>query len=129
MPDKPQISFGGGILGPETFARLDLSKFSSGVQQATNYFVRAEGSISNRAGFKFIKEAKDSSDTIRLIPFRFNQEQTYALEFGDQYMRVFTDGEIVLEANKTITGATSANPVVPQLVTATPTATRCTSLL
>lgn len=112
MPDKPQISFGGGILGPETFARLDLSKFSSGVQQATNYFVRAEGSISNRAGFKFIKEAKDSSDTIRLIPFRFNQEQTYALEFGDQYMRVFTDGEIVLEANKTITGATSANPVV-----------------
>ena len=37
---------------------------------------------------------------------------TYALEFGDQYMRVVKDGGHVLETAVTITGATQANPVV-----------------
>ncbi len=109
--DLPQISFGGGIMSPATYARMDLQKFSTGVARADNYFVRSEGGISNRAGFEFIKETKDSANVSRLISFRFNEEQTYALEFGQLYMRVYQNGGIVLESNQNIIGATQANPV------------------
>ena len=44
---------------------------------------------------KFIQETKDSTKTSRLIPFIFNDDQTYALEFGDQYMRVYKNGAAV----------------------------------
>jgi hypothetical protein len=107
----PQINFGGGELSPNTYARVDISKFGSGAKTLRNFFVRAEGGVSNRAGFEYVKEVKDSSETVRLIPFEFNDEQSYALVFGDQHMRVVTNAGTVLEADKVITGATQANPV------------------
>lgn len=48
----------------------------------------------------------------RLIPFEFNKDQAYILEFGNLYMRVYRNGGLVLETAVTITGATQANPVV-----------------
>jgi len=110
--DIPQISFGGGIISPATYARVDLQKFGSAMAEMTNFFVHAEGGTSNRAGTEFVKEIKDSTQAARLIPFKFNEEQAYALEFGDQYMRVVNGGAIVVESDLTITGASQANPVV-----------------
>jgi hypothetical protein len=70
--------------------------------------------MSNRTGFKYVAQVKDSSKDVRLIPFAFNTEQTYILEFGDYYVRVIKDGGQVLESGgiDTITGATKANPCV-----------------
>lgn len=48
----------------------------------------------------------------RLIPFEFSTEQAYQLEFGEQYMRVYKDGGIVLETPLAITATTNATPVV-----------------
>jgi hypothetical protein len=48
----------------------------------------------------------------RLVPFAFNTEQTYVLEFGDLKMRVVKDGGYVLEAGIAITGITQGNPGV-----------------
>ena len=45
---------------------------------------------------KFIAEVKDSAKKVRLIPFEFSTTQTYILEFGDQYMRVYKDKGQVL---------------------------------
>lgn len=109
--DIPQISFGGGTISPATYARVDLQKFGSAMADMTNFFVHAEGGASNRAGFQFIKEVKDSTKRTRLIPFRFSESQAYALEFGDQYMRVINNGGIVLETAVNITAATKASPV------------------
>ena len=82
-----------------------------GAKTLRNFFVRAEGGISNRPGFHYVKEVKDSTETVRLIPFEFNDEQSYVLVFGDQHMRVVTNAGTVLEASQNITGATQANPV------------------
>lgn len=113
MPyDIPQISFGAGELAPSVYSRVDLQKFGSGSKRVRNYFVHAEGGISNRAGTTFIKEVKDSSDTTRVIPFDFNESQAYALEFGDQYMRVYQNGGVVTETGQTITNITAANPAI-----------------
>ena len=112
MPKEiPQVSFGGGIIAPEIYARVDINKYGSAVADAVNMFVLAEGGISNRAGLKYIKSAKDSTKTLRLIPFEFNEEQAYCLEFSEYCMRVYQNGGLVLESNQNITGATQANPV------------------
>lgn len=90
-----QPSFTAGELSPALWARVDLAKYGSGLKTALNLFIHPHGGISNRAGFEFIREVKDSSDHARLIPFQFNTEQSYILEFGDKYIRVFKDGGLV----------------------------------
>lgn len=90
-----QAAFTAGVLSPALWARVDLSKYSSGLKAGVNLFIHPHGGASNRAGFEFINEAKNSF-SIRLIPFQFNTEQTYVLEFGNGYMRVYRDGGIVL---------------------------------
>ncbi len=113
MPvDIPQISFGGGAVSPGVYARVDLQKFGSAAARIQNMFVHAEGGSSNRAGTRYINEVKDSAKRVRNVPFEFNEEQAYCLEFGDRYVRVVRNGALVLEAEKAITGATSTNPVV-----------------
>jgi|TARA_R110002110_G_scaffold43923_6_gene135928 hypothetical protein len=113
MPvEIPQIAFSGGAISPATFSRVDLAKFGSAAKTLRNFFVRAEGGASNRAGFKYAKEVKDSAVKARLIPFEFNEEQAYIIEAGNLYMRFYSDGGAVLESSTTISGATAANPVV-----------------
>lgn len=92
MPAVPQRSFTGGELAPSLHARSDLNKYSSGAKTLRNFIVHAHGGASNRPGTKFIAEAKDSAARIRLIPFSFSTTQTYVLEFGNLYMRVYRDG-------------------------------------
>lgn len=91
-----QPSFTAGELSPALGARVDLAKFASGLRRAVNLFIHPHGGASNRAGLEFIREVKDSTKRVRLISFQFNTEQSYILEFGDLYFRVFKDGAIVL---------------------------------
>jgi len=113
MPiEIPQISFGGGVISPATFARIDLQKFGTAAKGLTNFFVHAEGGTSNRPGTEYVRAVKDSTHTVRLIQFEYNEEQAYALEFGNLYMRVIKDGGLVLEGNVVVSGASATNPVV-----------------
>lgn len=91
-----QPAFTAGVLSPSLWSRVDLAKYGAGLKTATNLFVHAHGGASNRAGFEFIAEVKDSATAARLIPFQFNTSQSYVLEFGAGYMRVFRDGGAVL---------------------------------
>ena len=75
-----------------------------------NWYVHPQGGTSNCPGTAWVGEVIDSADAGRLIGFQFSTVQTYALEFGDQKMRVIKDGGYVLESAKTITAITQANP-------------------
>ncbi len=70
------------------------------------------GSAARRSGSRFIAEVKSSAAKTRLIPFEFSTTQTYMMEFGNQYIRFYKDNGQILEGDKTISGATQANPVV-----------------
>jgi hypothetical protein len=74
--------------------------------------IMRHGGASNRPGTTFVGEVEDSSKTVKLIPFIFNADQTYVLEFGDQYMRVHRNGVQLTNAAQNITGITNANPAV-----------------
>lgn len=91
-----QPSFTAGVLSPALWARVDLAKYGSGLKTALNLFIHPHGGASNRPGLEFIREVKASANNTRLIPFQFNTEQSYILEFGDLYFRVFRDGGVIL---------------------------------
>lgn len=88
----PQQSFAGGEIAPSLYGRVDQVKYATGLRTCRNFVVARHGGVFNRAGTRFICEVKDSSKRVRLIRFVFNAEQTYVLEFGDQYMRVVREG-------------------------------------
>jgi hypothetical protein len=92
--------------------RTDFQKYFSGCKTLENFIVQPHGSVTRRPGTTFVAEVKTSSAKTRLIPFEFSTEQSYALEFGNNYIRFYKDNGAVLEANKTITAITKANPGV-----------------
>jgi len=107
-------SFAGGEITPELFARLDLTKFQTGLAKCLNFEVRPHGPIVNRAGLQYVIETAEPGPTKTsvLIPFIFSTTQAFVLEFGDFYVRFHALGGTVLETPLTITGISQANPGV-----------------
>ena len=105
-------NFTGGELSPRLDGRNDLNKYSSGCKTLENMIIYPHGSAARRSGSRFIAEVKSSAAKTRLIPFEFSTTQTYMMEFGNQYIRFYKDNGQILEGDKTISGATQANPVV-----------------
>jgi|TARA_R100000084_G_scaffold51664_2_gene21480 hypothetical protein len=111
-----QSNFTAGELSPKLAGQIDFKKYANGVETLENMTVFPQGGAARRYGTRYIGPVKDHTKTTRLIPFEFNDEQTYILEFGHQYIRFYKDEGIITESNKTISGITQANPAV---VTAT----------
>lgn len=86
-----QRSLSGGEISPSFYARTDITKYQTGLRTCRNFIVQKQGGIANRPGTQFVAEVKTSANNTRLLPFVFNSDQTYALEFGDDYMRVVRD--------------------------------------
>lgn len=109
-----QNSFVAGELSPSLFGRTDIKKYGNGCSTLRNLFVNYQGGASSRAGWAYVGTCKQPATAAppRDIRFQFNINQGFALEFGDQYMRVKSNGAYVTEATKAITGATVANPAV-----------------
>lgn len=106
-----QTSFNSGEWAPALNARVDLAKYHSGASLLRNFFVDYRGGATTRPGSKYILQAKSNS-TVRLIPFQASFTVTYMLEFGQNYIRFFSNGSPVLEAQTFIQGVTNANPGV-----------------
>lgn len=92
-------SFSGGEMSPEMFARLEDSKARSGAATVRNFIVTPQGPLINRPGFLYVREVKDSSRKVRLIPFAFSPTQTLVIEFGHLYCRFHTAGATVMNGN------------------------------
>ncbi|MDQ0628072.1 hypothetical protein QFZ44_000648 [Pantoea agglomerans] len=97
-----QPSFAGGEIAPNVYGRVDLAKYAVALRRCRNFIVRQYGGIENRPGTRFIAEAKYPGRKCRLIPFQFSTVQTYALEFGHGYMRVFKDGGQVMTSGNAV---------------------------
>jgi len=110
----PAIStFTAGEISPRLEGRVTIEKYREGLSTLTNMIVQPHGGVTRRPGTEYLGEVKDSSSVTRLIPFEFKTADTYALEFGEQYMRVFRNGLQVLEdSEKAVSAITLANPGV-----------------
>lgn len=83
-----------------------------------NCFPAYRGGAYSRAGTQFVGFSKQTGRAFppRLIPFQFSINQGLALEFGNLYMRVISEGAFVTETPVNITGVTRANPAVVSAV-------------
>ena len=98
MPKASPIrsSFNAGELSPLLDGRVDIAKYNNGCKVLENFIPAVQGPAVRRPGTRFVREVKDSADITWLLPFTFNNQQAFILEFGDQYIRFYTNHGIVL---------------------------------
>ena len=82
-----QTSFNGGELSPRLDGRVDVSKYGSGCKRMENFIPLIQGPAQRRGGFRYVGEVKTSATKTWLLPFQFNTQQAYQLEFGNGYIR------------------------------------------
>ena len=92
-----QNSFNAGELSPQLKGRVDLrEKYDNGCETLENFLPQIHGPARKRPGTRFVREVKDSTKNTRLISFEYSTEQAYILEFGDEYIRFYKDGGVIL---------------------------------
>jgi hypothetical protein len=96
--------------------------------------VAIQGGAISRQGTAFVGYSKQTGRAYppRLIDFQYSVAQGLALEFGNEYMRVISNGAFVTETPIAITGVTNANPAVVSITassgaSATPIASTATA--
>ena len=110
-----QTNFTAGELTPKLAGQTDFKKYQNGVATLENMTVFPQGGTKRRYGSRYVAE-KNSDAQHELIPFEFNTEQAYILEFGNQYIRFYKDGGQITETTQNITGITQANPAQVTIV-------------
>jgi len=107
-----QTAFAAGEIAPALYGHVDLAKIHVAATTMRNGFVSYRGGYCSRAGTALCNRSRQTYAQAppRLIKFQFNINQGYALELGDNYMRVYAHGAPVVEAAKTITGTSNTNP-------------------
>lgn len=92
-----QTNFTAGELSPRLMGRVDIARYQNGAKRLENALVAVQGGVMRTWGTEFVQPAKHADKKIRLIPYVFNRDQTYMVEFGDQYIRVFKDNKQTAE--------------------------------
>ena len=90
-----QSSFNAGEFGRELDGRVDIGKYAASCSRMENFFPLVQGPARRRGGTRFVNEVKSSANRTWLARFEFNTEQAYVLEFGNQYVRFYTDNGIL----------------------------------
>lgn len=97
MSEAPSIiqpSFSRGEIGPELAYRADLAMYQVALKTCRNTITSPYGGTLNRPGTHFLAGTKNN-EVARLIRFKFNSQDAYALEFTHLKMRVYRNGGLV----------------------------------
>lgn len=79
-----------GELDPLMHGRIEADQYTYGLELCENFVAVNEGPLVKRPGFEYICQADATSNW--LTAFRFSIEQEYAIEWGQQKTRFFTNG-------------------------------------
>lgn len=90
-----QTSFSAGEFAPELAGRVEIGKYESACSRMENFIPLVQGPARRRGGTRFVNEVKASANRTWLARFEFNTQQAYVLEFGNLYVRFYTDDGIL----------------------------------
>ena len=91
-----QTSFNAGEFAPSLEGRVDLGKYGSSLKQMVNFMPMVQGPARRRSGTRFVSEVKASANRTWLIRFEFAETDAYILEFGNLYIRFYTNhGQVI----------------------------------
>jgi hypothetical protein len=108
-----------GELSPLMDARSDQAAYEGGAKIMENFFPLIYGGAQRRPGTEYIATQKDSSTKARSIDFEHSVDDTYNLVFENQCIRMFKDGERVMDTSLTVTGITTPSAAVLVATTST----------
>lgn len=106
-----QGSLNGGEISPLLYGRPDLAKYQTALARCVNFIPLPQGAITRRPGSRYVAAAKNATDYARIIPFIFNRQQAYMLEFGDEYVRFFMNGGQIFNITPNFMRQTEGNDV------------------
>lgn len=95
-------NFTRGVMSPLALARTDYQGYFDGASILENFLVRIQGPITRRPGMVYCATSGATTLPIRMVPFEFNVEQAYMLEFGEKYMRVYKDKGLVIDSGTSL---------------------------
>lgn len=105
------VSFSRGELSRKMRGRFDKPQYYAGCERLENFISQTQGPATYRNGTRFVIGTKSNNPAV-LLPFQFNEEQSYILEFTNLRLRIFLNEGILLETAQNITNITQANPAV-----------------
>ncbi len=101
-------SFNSGEFSPRLEGRVDIGKYPSASKRMENFIPLIQGPAMRRGGTRFVVEVKDSSKKTWLVKFQFNTQAPYQLEFGEKYIRFYTNhGQVQVSGVAAYNGATN----------------------
>ena len=92
-------SFAGGEITPAMYARVDQSRYQTGLRTLRNRIVMRHGGATQRPGSMYVGTTLNGGNAVRLIPFIYNETglgQSYVLEFGNMYIAFIQNGGYLL---------------------------------
>lgn len=110
MPKASPIrsTFNAGELSPLLDGRTDVAKYNNGCRVLENFIPSVQGPAVRRGGTRYVAEVKASANRTWLARFEFSTAQAYVLEFGDQYLRFYTNhGQLQTGTVAAYSGATA----------------------
>ncbi|WP_024529656.1 hypothetical protein [Serratia fonticola] len=96
-----KTNFTAGEISPRLMGRVDITRYANGAKVIENAVCVVQGGVMRRPGTRFAAAAKFGDRKARLIPYVFNRSQSYMLEFGDRYMRIYQDGQQLVNGDGT----------------------------
>ena len=92
-------SFTGGLVSTSCLSRPDMEQFGKWFYRADNIRYDIIGSFCGRYGFKHISQCLNigKKEPVKLLSFNFSREESFLIELGSGYFRVFKNGKPVLD--------------------------------
>lgn len=101
-------SFNAGELSPYMEGRVDQARYQNGAHVLENFQALVQGPAQRRGGFRFVEPVKNANQRTFLRPFVFSITQAFVLEFGDKYIRFYTNhGQVQVSGVGAYNGATA----------------------
>jgi hypothetical protein len=105
-------NFSGGEVSEDIYGRYESELYKNSLKRCENFISLIQGPVEYRGGTSYVHATRLQQEA-RQERFRFNDEQTYILEFTTGKLRIYEDAGLTLvTSSQTITGITNANPGV-----------------
>jgi len=87
--DPVQSNFTVGEISPKVLGNFELENYKQGLNKAENVIIEPYGGVRRRGGTEYVATVKDSSKDTIVQEFKYKDEFSYILEFGNQYIRFY----------------------------------------
>lgn len=104
--NKTLTNIVGGELSPLMYGRIDLPVFQKGLLRCENFIIQPQGGGRFRPGTTYVHHTRGNKDAV-LIPFQFNDSQSYVIEATEKKFRFYKDNSIITEDPKNISAVAS----------------------